>query len=238
MKYIEEYTLELNKSFYRNIVVKQNDTARYLKFTIYDKGVPFSLKDKDVRFSAKKPDGTYIFNNLAIKDEYNGMCELHLSNQILAASGVVNGEINIYEGMDIVSSLDLKIKVEKSYRNESAIESSSEFTALTEALAVVESGGVIKTVKVNNPLNGVLQLTLATYQKAKITEECEIILPQSSIPLDIVLEFIVSSNNIAVTFPVAKWRSIPDELIPGLVYELHLGYDGDIWIGGIIPYGE
>lgn len=66
------------------------------------------------------------------------MVEVQLTSQMLAVPGIVDAELVIYEGLEILSSMNFKISVEESFRSDSSIESSNEFSALTKTLWEIE----------------------------------------------------------------------------------------------------
>lgn len=138
MKFLRKINLEINKDLYDPIKVKQNDTARYLLFNLLDNRVPFSLENKTVRVYGVKPDGTKVFNNLTIVNAQGGLAELQLTSQMLAKSGWLKLELVIYEATDILSTIKFDIDVIASLRNDAAIESTNEFSALTLALKSVQ----------------------------------------------------------------------------------------------------
>ena len=106
-------------------------------FQILDNGVKFNLENKIVRIYAKKPDGNEVFNDATI-DTNEGMVEVQLTSQMLAVPGIIDAELVIYEGEQILSTMNFKITVEESFRNENSIESSNEYSALTKTLYEVE----------------------------------------------------------------------------------------------------
>lgn len=138
MKFLRKINLEINKDLYNPIQVKQSDNARYLLFRILDNGVPFSLENKTVRVYGVKPDGTKVFNNLTIVNAQGGLVELQLTSQMLAQSGWLKLELVIYEATDILSTTKFDIDVIASLRDDAAIESTNEFSALTLALKSVQ----------------------------------------------------------------------------------------------------
>ena len=138
MKFLRKINLEINKDLYDPIKVKQNDTARYLLFNLVDNRVPFSLENKTVRVYGVKPDGTKVFNNLTIVNAQGGLAELQLTSQMLAKSGWLKLELVIYEATDILSTIKFDIDVIASLRDDAAIESTNEFSALTLALKSVQ----------------------------------------------------------------------------------------------------
>lgn len=129
--------LTIDKENYNPIQCKQKDTGRYLLFQILNNGVPFSLQGRTVRASAKKQDGTKIFNDLIIVDATKGMCELQLTSQMLYFSGWLKVEITIYEGKDTLSLIPFTLDIISSIRDDAAVESVNEFSALTIALSKV-----------------------------------------------------------------------------------------------------
>ena len=162
MKFLRKINLEIDKDIYNPIQVKQNDTARYLLFNLLDNGVPFSLENKTVRVYGVKPDGTKVFNNLTIVNAQGGLAELQLTSQMLAKSGWLKLELVIYEATDILSTIKFDIDVIASLREDAAIESTNEFSALTLGLSKLdewdkyfkETSGAIEE-KYTERLNGI-----------------------------------------------------------------------------------
>ena len=138
MKFLRKINLEINKDLYNPIQVKQNDTARYLLFNLLDNGVPFSLENKTVRVYGLKPDGTKVFNNLTIINAARGLAELQLTTQMLVKPGCLKLELVIYEATDILSTTKFDIDVIASLRDDAAIESTNEFSALTLGLSKLD----------------------------------------------------------------------------------------------------
>ena len=162
MKFLRKINLEINKDLYNPIQVKQNDTARYLLFNLLDNGVPFSLENKTVRVYGLKPDGTKVFNNLTIINAARGLAELQLTTQMLVKPGCLKLELVIYEATDILSTTKFDIDVIASLRDDAAIESTNEFSALTLGLSKLdewdkyfkETSGAIEE-KYTERLNGI-----------------------------------------------------------------------------------
>jgi len=130
--------LDFSKKNYNNTVLaSQFDTlSRYVDITLIDNSVPVDITNHTVRIYAKKPDGTRVFNDAEIIDATNGKVRVELTNQILAVTGLVECELTLY-GTDgsIIASQKFYINVEKTLRDDSAIESTNEFTALTKLIA-------------------------------------------------------------------------------------------------------
>ena len=138
MKFLRKINLEINKDLYNPIQVKQGDNSRYLLFNLLDNGVPFSLENKTVRVYGLKPDGTKVFNNLTIINAARGLAELQLTTQMLVKPGCLKLELVIYEATDILSTTKFDIDVIASLRDDAAIESTNEFSALTLGLSKLD----------------------------------------------------------------------------------------------------
>ncbi|NGU13989.1 BppU family phage baseplate upper protein [Clostridium perfringens] len=130
--------LDISKNNYNDIITKQRDSARWLLFQILDNGVKFNLENKTVRIYARKPDGKEVFNDCQIVNVNEGMVEVQLTSQMLASTGVIDAELVIYEGEEILSTMNFKMTVEESFRSDSSIESSNEFLTLDKTLNEVE----------------------------------------------------------------------------------------------------
>ena len=132
-------TMQKDRPLFTPLQAMQGDTARYLLFKILDNGVPFNLTGKTVRAWAKKPDGTYIYNDLVVVSANDGEAELQLTSQMLAKIGILNLNLEISEGTDRLSLMPFTIVIMLSFRDDNAVESTNEFSALTAALASVDS---------------------------------------------------------------------------------------------------
>lgn len=138
MKFPKKVDIDVNEDFYDRIKVKQNDTARYLLFNLLDNRVPFSLENKTVRVYGVKPDGTKVFNNLTIINAARGLAELQLTTQMLVKPGCLKLELVIYEATDILSTTKFDIDIISCLRDDAAIESTNEFSALTLGLSKLD----------------------------------------------------------------------------------------------------
>lgn len=116
MKCIQKYSIDISKKFFDDINVKQDDNARYLKFYLYESGVPFSLQNRTVQLIVKSKHNEFPIS----KDfEITGDNEILicLDKEITVNAGILDAEIVIYENNDIVSSFIFRICVEKCVRN-------------------------------------------------------------------------------------------------------------------------
>lgn len=130
MELLKKVIIEINKGINRTIKAKQKDTARYLLFTIVDNGVPFSLQGKEVKVFGIKPDGKLVFNSCQVTNSTNGETKLNLTSQILAVPGILKAELVISENNQILSTIPFEIEIIKSLRDDSAVESTNEFSVL------------------------------------------------------------------------------------------------------------
>ena len=122
-----------------DIRVKVNQgevNSRFLQVKILDKKKPFNLTGKTVIFYATKPDGNLIFNDCEIGKAANGIVTLQLTSQMSIVPGIMRDcEFHILdEELTKLKVKGLSIEIARCTDFESAIESTSEFTALTQAL--------------------------------------------------------------------------------------------------------
>lgn len=115
--------------------VKKDDTARKFYFSLTDGGRPYQIAEEGCTavFRAKKPDGTILYNDCTINDN---VIEYTLTQQTSASVGIVDCEVTLY-GSDSrqITSPRFVLVVEDNLYSDSEIESTDEFTALTEAVS-------------------------------------------------------------------------------------------------------
>jgi hypothetical protein len=137
MELIKNIVIDIDGGTLTKIIAKQSDDkSRVLQFSIVNSGIPINLSGHTVKIYASKPDGYPVFNNATILDAVNGVISIVLTNQILAVSGDVQCELVILNNNNtvILSTKIFVLSVLPCVRNDQAIESSSEFTALQKAL--------------------------------------------------------------------------------------------------------
>ena len=121
------------------INIKKNDTNSH-KFIInlFNSSASHDLTGTTSRIYFKKPDGTKVFLSCVLDGSINNKLSVLLTTQALTAIGSVACEITIYgtEG-EIQTSFTFNFNVLENIRDDIAIESTNDFTALTDALAVV-----------------------------------------------------------------------------------------------------
>ncbi|EJT6340578.1 BppU family phage baseplate upper protein [Clostridium perfringens] len=131
--------INVDKKYLKKIVAKQGDVkSRYLLFRFFNDYGVINLNKASVRIYIDKPDGTQIFNDLTI-DNVNNLAELELTTQTLALAGILKCELFINKDESILSNIPFEIEVIKTLKKDSAIESTNEFSALTNALKLVDS---------------------------------------------------------------------------------------------------
>lgn len=119
--------------------VKKGDTARRLLITLTENGKPYEItKDCKAVFTARKPDGNLLYNACTVQ---GNRIIYALTAQTAAAAGEVCCELRLY-GADsalITSPRFLLLVDDTVYSDGELVESSSEFSALTELLDAVET---------------------------------------------------------------------------------------------------
>lgn len=121
------------------IRVKRGENgARRLAIALYMHSVPYMADAGTTAvFRAIKPDNTQLFNSATITDN---VVTVGLTTQTVAALGTVRCELSIY-GMnnELLYSPQFDIVVEDYLYSDTAIESTNEYTNLTEALSTVNN---------------------------------------------------------------------------------------------------
>ena len=119
----------LNKPLPMTINVVQGDSGRKVRFIIEDA----EFTDGAIaKIFAIKPSKLIVFNELSV--ERSRELLLELTDQMVAEAGTLPCQITIYSENKIISSFEFSMCVNRQIRNDSAIESTNEFTALTVAI--------------------------------------------------------------------------------------------------------
>lgn len=119
----------------QTIDVQRNDTGRKFEITLSDNGKIYQIGEGCIAvFTATKPDGSILYNHCEIVDN-TIVFDLLKNPQATAVEGEVKCEIRVY-GADgaLITSPRFDIVVDKTLYSDSSIESSSEFSALTQAI--------------------------------------------------------------------------------------------------------
>ncbi|MGI6154256.1 MAG: phage baseplate protein [Christensenellaceae bacterium] len=119
--------------------VKEGDTrSREMAVSLYCGKEVFELgEDMLAVMRAIKPDGTIVYNDCTIE---KSVVRHIMTQQLLAAAGVVRCEVTIYgAGGELLYSPFFEIAIEKNLYEDSLVESTDEFSALTQAMTAIRS---------------------------------------------------------------------------------------------------
>ncbi len=137
----EYITLDVWDAENVRVKAKQREiNSRFLEVQFIDKNEPLDLEDKQVFFLAKRPDGDIIFDRCEIINKETGKINLALTSQISAVAGIIKDcEFDIIsQDLSKLKVKGLILEIEKCTDFDSETESTSEFTALEEAMAGYE----------------------------------------------------------------------------------------------------
>lgn len=147
-----------NKGLTQVVDYVQGTNTIPIVFDIVDYNIPAGAT---ANIYIKKPSGAQIYNSCTISENE---VTVQPTTQMFAESGKQFGQLQILSGQKILESFLILFDVEKSIVDDTAIESSDEFTALEDAL---NSIGDVATMVIND--NSVSNLT--TYSSQKIEGE-------------------------------------------------------------------
>lgn len=131
---IYKITLDMHETTSQVIMnMKKNDSGREIHICFTDSGKPFKMDDGVIAtFRAKKPDGTILYNNCHTDADH---IVYTLTNQTTSEVGIVECEVTLYSRTrKQITSARFSILVEDILYSDSEVESTDEFTALTEAI--------------------------------------------------------------------------------------------------------
>lgn len=116
------------------VSAKQGDKAtRYVRATILQEdNTEYKIPDGYIAIvNIQKPDRHFCYNECAIQDN---KVIIQLTNQALAAAGTAHADVEIRNAANtlVLSTQSFEIEIEKSQRDDSAILSSNEMTALED----------------------------------------------------------------------------------------------------------
>ena len=147
MNYAEHHiTLDINSTASNvSVSAKKGDTARRLRIHLAVDGYPYRIsEDCYAVFTAQKPDGNVVYNNCTIEDN---TIIYDLTEQTVAAEGVVECEIKLYGGHGkLITSARFSLAVNDTVYNEGdEVESTDEFNAL--AVLITETKTLVDDVE-------------------------------------------------------------------------------------------
>ena len=180
----------------KQINIKQNDTNSH-KFVIniFNNSLAYDLTGTTARIYFQKADGTKVFLDCVLDNALTGKLSCLLTTQALSYAGLVASEITIYgTAGEILTSVTFNFIVSEVIRDDMAIESTSEFTALTNALNAVNDA--VLSIPTVEALNVDLQNNIVTGDALDITLKDDITTGDA---LDITLKDDITTGNITDT---------------------------------------
>ncbi|WMU08125.1 hypothetical protein vBCtySFA70_00021 [Clostridium phage vB_CtyS-FA70] len=104
------------------------------------------LTGHTARITFVKPDGHVVWQNMTIDDATSGSMYCVFENQVYAVEGTVQAEIELYDnGTNRLTTATFTLTARRGLLDDSAVESSSEFTALDDTLEAVQGFDSIKS---------------------------------------------------------------------------------------------
>jgi hypothetical protein len=228
--------INMNKS----IVIKKNDTDSH-KFVIniFNNSLTYDLTGTTSRIYFQKADDTKVFLDCTLDDVLTGKISRLLTTQALSYAGPVASEITIYgDAGEILTSVTFNFTVNENVRDDLAIESTSEFTALTNALNAVNDA--VLSIPTVEALNVDLQNNIVTGDALDTTLKADI---STGNILDAELKGDITTGDITdaalkgdITTGNALDVALKSDITIGNVLKTDL--DNDIAIGGAIQEQE
>lgn len=127
-------SLDIHKTASQNLIkVKKGDSGRKICVSLTETGKPYIItEDCTAVFRCKKPDGTVLFNSCNIE---NNIISCLITSQVVSSVGDVECEVTLYGSDKLqITSPNFVILVVPDLYSDDEVESTNEFTALTEAM--------------------------------------------------------------------------------------------------------
>lgn len=120
---------------YITLLANQGEVdSRNIEISFEDQNGELNLKNKNVAIYIEKPDKTRIFNNCEVNSQ-NNTAKVVITSQMVSVVGVLDCEFQIFDGQNTLLKVGgLKIAVSSDGDFSNAIQSSSEFDALIQAI--------------------------------------------------------------------------------------------------------
>lgn len=135
MKTYYDITVDLYDLYpLKKIEAQQNNIGRGARITLTAGGLVLGLDGESVTMWAKKPDGTVSYLACSVVD---GKIQADFTSQMLAVPGDVQVELRLVNGEENITTPIFSVHVRKSNIDDSAAESTNEFTALASMVAEV-----------------------------------------------------------------------------------------------------
>ena len=136
----KEIIIDVEQFHVTDIDAKQHDLkSRFLKIKLFNEAKEFNVNDRDLafKFFARKPDGTEVFNNCTVE---NNFVVIELTSQTLAVAGKVKAELMITgrANGEVLTTKPFIINVIESINSQSAIESTNEYSVIMNIVKELE----------------------------------------------------------------------------------------------------
>lgn len=171
--------------------IKQNDNAREIHISLYEKGKKYTIGENcTATFRAKKPDGSVLFNSCEID---GNVIKYVITNQTTAAIGIVECEVTLYgEEATQLTSARFSMAVTDNLYDDSEVESKDEFSQLVSLMAQIFN----MDCKVEQTTDGAI---ISVTNKDGETTEAEVFHGKGSKAPDVSVQFIEDEYTIVVT---------------------------------------
>ena len=121
-------------------IVQHEDAGRTINFILTSGSEPIDLTYATVVFYARKPSGEIVYNACTVTDAESGKVLYGITGQTCAEAGMLTCFIEITKsGPSVIRTQNFYMEATPSDDPSGAVESQSEFTALTIALATIET---------------------------------------------------------------------------------------------------
>ena len=131
MQYKINLKMDISSRYRGEVTAKQGDVGtRVLSVQLLDGAQPYVLESGvTARIYVAKPDGHFVYNDVAVSDAATGKLSVPLTAQTLAAAGLASCEIVLF-GADetVLSTIPFSLRIIASVRNDQATPSGDEFT--------------------------------------------------------------------------------------------------------------
>ena len=140
-KHYNYLNIDLDKKIHTKLKAKQGDSkSRYILVNLISNSTYYDLSDCAVKIYGIKKDKTIFFNHATVINGKQGQFEVELTAQALSVPGEIEIQILILgTNQEKLTTFSFFIDVEKTIIDDTAIESTNEFTALTKALSSVQN---------------------------------------------------------------------------------------------------
>jgi hypothetical protein len=136
MKIYYPLTIDLYNPYLLPVMnAQQNNIGRGAMVTLIAGGAVIELDHESVQIYIKKPDGTKVYASCSLD---GGRIRVDFTNQMLAAPGKAQAELEVTSGQDRITTPIFIINVQKSNIDDEAIESSNEFSVLQQMIALAQ----------------------------------------------------------------------------------------------------